>query len=81
MDIHFEGTFEQIDHRSVSEGQAGNNNGSTPFEKKIIQEIFGVQMFRLQHPNKQRMLSSLDVMMGGQSGFFVNKKSSLTTRI
>ena len=48
---------------------------------QIIQEIFGVQMFRLQHPNKQRMLSSLDVMMGGQNGFFVNKKSSLTNRI
>ena len=47
----------------------------------VIQEIFGVQMFRLQHPNKQRMLSSLDVMMGGQNGFFVNKKSSLTNRI
>ena len=27
-----------------------------------------------QHPNEQRLLSSLDVMMGGQNGFFVNKK-------
>jgi len=57
---------------------AGFGHPSDIINPQIIQEIFGVQMFRLQHPNKQRMLSSLDVMMGGQNGFFVNKKSSLT---
>ena len=60
---------------------AGIGHPSDIINPQIIQEIFGVQMFRLQHPNKQRMLSSLDVMMGGQNGFFVNKKSSLTNRI
>ena len=39
------------------------------------------RMFRLQHPNEQRLLSSLDVMMGGQNGFLENKKFSLTTSI
>ena len=59
---------------------AGFGHPSDIINPQIIQEIFGVQMFRLQHPNKQRMLSSLDVMMGGQNRFFVNKKSSLTNR-
>jgi len=36
-------------------------------------------MFRLQHLNEQHMLSSLDVMVSVQKGFFVNK-SSLTNR-
>ena len=59
----------------------GFGHPSDIINPQIIQEIFGVQMFRLQHPNKQRMLLSLDVMMDGQNGFFVNKKSSLTNRI
>ena len=58
---------------------AGFGHPSDIINPQIIQEIFGVQMFRLQHLNEQHMLSSLDVMMSGQKGFFVNK-SSLTNR-
>ena len=57
----------------------GIGHPSDIINPQIIQEIFGVQMFRLQHLNEQHMLSSLDVMMSGQKGFFVNK-SSLTNR-
>ena len=57
----------------------GFGHPSDIINPQIIQEIIGVQMFRLQHLNEQHMLSSLDVMMNGQKGFFVNK-SSLTNR-
>ena len=58
---------------------AGFGHPSDIINPQIIQENFGVQMFRLQHLYEQHMLSSLDVMMNGQKGFFVNK-SSLTNR-
>ena len=57
----------------------GIGHPSDIINPQIIQEIFGIQMFRLQHLNEQHMLSSLDVMMSVQKGFFVNK-SSLTNR-
>jgi iron complex transport system ATP-binding protein len=31
-----------------------------------VQEIFGVQMFRLAHPHEPRILPSLDIVIGGQ---------------
>ena len=37
-----------------------------------VKETFGVQLFRLQHPNQPRVIPSLDVEIGGESGFVIH---------
>ena len=34
-----------------------------------VREIFGVPLYRLPHPHEQRILPSLDIVIGDHAGF------------